>query len=150
MYKLDRMRRDYARFTKAQAYLLCFENNGTVYGGYVEEIPRRMLKVHQEKVNGSYQKSLYVNMKTKKTQNELMKNAIILGTSEDLIDEKYNKGVMAEKLVYEYFGQEFRGKDNVPFYISGDINVDGIEIQVKFGLARVVSDSTLTRLKKSA
>ena len=57
---------------------------------------------------------------------------------------------MLEKLVYEYYGQEFRGKDNVPFYESGDITINGIEVQVKFGLARVVSNGTLTRLKKSA
>jgi hypothetical protein len=57
---------------------------------------------------------------------------------------------MLEKLVYEYYGQEFRGKDNVPFYESGDITINGTEVQVKFGLARVVSNGTLTRLKKSA
>lgn len=149
MYKIDRMRRDYEKFTKAESYILCFEDNGVVYGGCIDTIPRRMFKVYREKVNGKYQESLFVNVLLKKVQKELMKNVIVLGTSEELIDEKYNKGVMAEMLVYRYFGQEFRGKDNVPFYVSGDINVDGIEIQIKYGRARVCTDGTLSRLKRN-
>ena len=151
MYRLDRMRRDYERFTKAESYIIGFELDGIVYGGIVKEIPRRYLTIQREKLrNGSHDYGLYVNARSKKVKNELLKNSIVLGTSEDLIDEKYNKGVMLEKLVYEYYGQEFKGKDAIPFYESGDINVNGVEIQVKFGLARVVSNGTLTRLKNRA
>lgn len=151
MYRLDRMRKDYEKFTKAESYIIGFELDGVVYGGLLKEIPRRYLTIQREKLrNGKHDFGLYVNARSKKVKLELLKNSIVLGTSEDLIDKKYNKGVMLEKLVYEYYGQEFRGKDNVPFYESGDINVNGIEIQVKFGLARVVSNGTLTRLKKSA
>lgn len=151
MYRLDRMRKDYEKFTKAESYIIGFELDGVVYGGLLKEIPRRFLTIQREKLrNGSHDYGLYVNARSRKVKNELLKNSIVLGTSEDLIDTKYNKGVMLEKLVYEYYGQEFRGKDNVPFYESGDINVNGTEIQVKFGLARVVSNGTLTRLKKSA
>lgn len=151
MYRLDRMRKDYEKFTKAESYIIGFELDGVVYGGLLKEIPRRYLTIQREKLrNGKHDFGLYVNARSRKVKNELLKNSIVLGTSEDLIDEKYNKGVMLEKLVYEYYGQEFRGKDNVPFYESGDITVNGVEIQVKFGLARVVSNGTLTRLKKSA
>ena len=151
MYRLDRMRKDYEKFTKAESYIIGFELDGVVYGGLLKEIPRRYLTIQREKLrNGKHDFGLYVNARSKKVKNELLKNSIILGTSEDLIDTKYNKGVMLEKLVYEYYGQEFRGKDNVPFYESGDITINGTEVQVKFGLARVVSNGTLTRLKKSA
>ena len=148
MYRLDRMRKDYARFTKAESYILGFELDGVVYGGIVKEIPRRYLTIQREKLrNGQHDFGLYVNVRSKKVKMELLKNAIVLGKAEDLEDEKYNRGVMLEKLVYEYYGQEFKGKDAIPFYESGDITVDGIEVQVKFGLARVVSNGTLTRLK---
>ena len=53
-----------------------------------------------------------------------------------------------EKSVYEYFGQTFRGKDSVRFYQSGDITIDGVEIQVKYLHARICYDTTLTKLKK--
>ena len=56
---------------------------------------------------------------------------------------------MFEKAIYEMNGQEFRGKDNVPFYKGGDININGVEIQVKYLHARICYDKTLTKLKKS-
>ena len=92
---------------------------------------------------------LYINVKSKKAKNELLKKAVKVGTLEDITDEKYNKGVMFEKLVYELNGQEFRGKDAVPFYQSGDITIDGKEIQVKYERARICYDTTLTKLKKA-
>lgn len=79
-----------------------------------------------------------------------MKKAVLVGTVADLEDEKYNKGVMFEKLVYEMNGQEFRGKDNVRFTEGGDIVIDGKQIQVKYEHARICYDTTLTKLKKGA
>ena len=64
--------------------------------------------------------------------------------------EKYNKGVMFEKAIYEKFGQEFRGKDSVPFHKGGDIVINGKQVQIKYLHARVCYDRTLQKLKKSA
>ena len=47
-------------------------------------------------------------------------------------------------------GQEFRGKDNVPFYMSGDITLDGKEVQIKYLHARICYDKTLTKLKNGS
>jgi cytolysin (calcineurin-like family phosphatase) len=97
-------------------------------------------------MGGTY--GLYINVKSKKAQAELMKNAFPVCTLAELEDGTYNKGVMFEKSVYEYFGQTFRGKDSVRFYQSGDITIDGVEIQVKYLHARICYDTTLTKLKK--
>ena len=119
-----------------------------VYGAKLDKIPRRYTKVQKEcsKMGGTY--GLYINVKSKKAQAELMKNAFPVCTLAELEDGTYNKGVMFEKSVYEYFGQTFRGKDSVRFYQSGDITIDGIEIQVKYLHARICYDTTLTKLKK--
>ena len=55
-----------------------------------------------------------------------------------------------EKAIYEMNGQEFRGKDNVPFHKGGDININGVEVQVKYLHARICYDKTLTKLKKAS
>lgn len=148
MTRLDRMRRDYERFTKAEGYIIGFPVGDMVYGAKLDKIPRRYTKVQREcsKMGGTY--GLYINVKSKKAQAELMKNAFPVCTLAELEDGTYNKGVMFEKSVYEYFGQTFRGKDSVRFYQSGDITIDGVEIQVKYLHARICYDTTLTKLKK--
>ena len=148
MYRIDRMRRDYERFTKAEGYIIGFPVGDMVYGAKLDKIPRRYTKVQKEcsRMGGTY--GLYINVKSKKAQAELMKNAFPVCTLAELEDGTYNKGVMFEKSVYEYFGQTFRGKDSVRFYQSGDITIDGVEIQVKYLHARICYDTTLTKLKK--
>lgn len=148
MTRLDRMRRDYERFTKAEGYIIGFPVGDMVYGAKLDKIPRRYTKVQREcsRMGGTY--GLYINVKSKKAQAELMKNAFPVCTLAELEDGTYNKGVMFEKSVYEYFGQTFRGKDSVRFYQSGDITIDGVEIQVKYLHARICYDTTLTKLKK--
>ena len=132
MTRLDRMRKDYERFTKAEGYIIGFPVGDMVYGAKLDKIPRRYTRVQKEcsKMGGTY--GLYINVKSKKAQAELMKNAFPVCTLAELEDGTYNKGVMFEKSVYEYFGQTFRGKDSVRFYQSGDITIDGVEIQVKY------------------
>ena len=148
MTRLDRMRKDYERFTKAEGYIIGFPVGDMVYGTKLDKIPRRYTRVQKEcsKMGGTY--GLYINVKSKKAQAELMKNAFPVCTLAELEDGTYNKGVMFEKSVYEYFGQTFRGKDSVRFYQSGDITIDGVEIQVKYLHARICYDTTLTKLKK--
>ena len=149
MYRLDRMRKDYERFTKADAYIMGYNKDGLVYGVKWDKIPRKYTKVQKEcsKAGGGY--GLYVNINTKKARAELEKKSFYVCTEEELKDETYNKGVMFEKAIYEMFGQEFRGKDNVPFHKGGDIVVDGEEIQIKYLHARICYDKTLKKLKKA-
>lgn len=151
MYRLDRMRKQYEEFTAAQGYIIGIPNaDGMVYGAKLDKIPRRYTKVQREcsKTGGGY--ALYINVKNKKFQKQLMKNAVAMGTIEELENGEYNKGVMFEKMVYEYYGQEFRGKDNVPFHKAGDITIDGQEIQVKYLHARICYDKTLKKLSQGA
>ena len=150
MYRIDRMRRDYERFTGAEGYAIGFHVGENVYCAMLDRIPRRFVRVQKEcsACGGGY--GLYINVKNKKAKAELMKKAVLVGTVADLESDKYNKGVMFEKLVYELNGQEFRGKDNVRFTEGGDIVIDGKEIQVKYEHARICYDKTLQKLKKGA
>lgn len=59
----------------------------------------------------------------------------------------YNRGEIAEKLITEYYGQEWV-KDNVPFTKAGDIEVNGIAYQIKYEKATFTNEKTLKNLKK--
>ena len=151
MYRIDRMRRDYEKFTAAEGYIIGFPVDNDVYAIQFDRIPRKYTRVQKECSScGGY--GLYVNVKGKKVAQDLLRKAVKVGTVDELIDPngKWNKGVMFEKMVWEHNGMEFRGKDKVPFFQSGDITIDGKEIQVKYLHARICYDRTLTKLKKGA
>lgn len=57
-------------------------------------------------------------------------------------NSKYNRGEIFEKLVTEYFGQEWT-KDSVPFTEDGDLTVNGIAYQIKFEKATFTNEKTL-------
>ena len=61
----------------------------------------------------------------------------------------YNKGEVFEKMVTEYFGQEWK-KDNVPFTKAGDIEVNGIPYQIKYQQATFCNEKSIASLEKQA
>ena len=148
MYRLDRMRKEYERYTAAEGYAIGFHIGNEVYCAMIDTIPRRYTKIQKECSRvGGY--GLYISVKNKKFKNELMKKAFLIGTLDDIAPtESYNRGVMFERLVYIAFGQEPRPKDNVRFYQAGDITIDGKEIQIKYEHARICYEKTLRKLSK--
>ena len=47
MYRLDRMRRDYERFTSAEGYAIGFHIGEDVYCAMLDRIPRRFTRVQK-------------------------------------------------------------------------------------------------------
>lgn len=79
----------------------------------------------------------------------LSKGAQVL-CSKDFFDNtvtnsKYNRGEIFEKMVTEKCGQMWK-KDNIPFFMGGDLTVDGVAYQLKFEKATFVNENTLARL----
>lgn len=64
---------------------------------------------------------------------------------ETVKNSKYNKGEIFEKMVTEYFNQEWK-KDNVPFTEDGDLTVNGKAFQIKFEKATFTNEKTLARM----
>lgn len=61
-----------------------------------------------------------------------------------VVESKYNKGEIFEKMVTEKCGQAWV-KDNVPFTNGGDLTVDGIAYQIKFEKATFTNEKFLAR-----
>lgn len=143
------MIRNYRKYSAADSYILGFEAQGNIYFSEIEEIPPRYVKVETcSKKNGGYRK-LQLRLLSK-YKNELMKNAEMLCSLEELTHGTYkNKGVEFEKRISEKFGIEYRGKDNIGFWIAGDLEINGKQIQIKFNGAQIVVENTLEKLKKN-
>lgn len=161
MYRLDRMRKEYEQFTAAEGYAIGFHIGEDVYCAMLDKIPRRYTTIQKESKSNGGGYGLYIKVTDPKFKAELLRSAVKVGTLSDLVDTTgrtnadgkqvfYNKGVMFEKMVYDLNGQTFRGKDSVRFYQSGDITLDGKEIQIKYEWARICYDRTLQNLKRRA
>ena len=78
---------------------------------------------------------------------ELSLIAELIG-AEDLLtaDPKHNKGENFERELTERWTAETWVKDSVPFWMAGDITVNGEEIQVKLDGAELTNEKILSRI----
>ena len=84
---------------------------------------------------------------TAKDRAELSATAELIG-AENLLtaDAKHNKGENFERELTERWTAETWVKDSVPFWVAGDITVNGEEVQVKLDGAELTNERTLARI----
>lgn len=141
------MIRNYRRFSAADSYILGFIYKHDVYMIEVNEIMPRYMRVEYESSKKGGAAKLQLRLPKNYQEQLIRKGATCIG-SEKMLEGKYNKGVEFERVINEINGLEFRGKDSVPFYKEGDININGKEIQIKFNGAQIVVERTLKKLQK--
>lgn len=138
------MRKWYEAFSAADSYIVGFVLDGALYMVEMARIAPRYLNVEEASRN----QGTNLRLRLKRAQKEsLAKKAICLGSADVLTAGKYNKGENFEKVVTEYFGQEWV-KDTVPFYVQGDICLDGKEVQIKLDTATLANEKMLNKLKR--
>jgi hypothetical protein len=143
------MIRQYRRFSAADGYVLGFEYKHTIYAIMVDEIMPRFMRVEKESSKKGGAQKLQLRITKDLKEQLIRKGATALGSKEILVGQ-YNKGVEFERIISEMNGQAFRGKENVGFWVEGDLEIDGKQIQVKFNGAQIVVEKTLHRLQKEA
>lgn len=75
----------------------------------------------------------------------LLPDAILLG-NEDLLKCVKNNGDALEKILTERFTDtQWKKHDSGAFFLSGDIVIDGKQVQVKFNLAELTNERILKR-----
>lgn len=141
------MIRNYRKFSAADSYILGFIYKHEVYMIEVKEIMPRYMRVEHESTKKGGCAKLQLRLPQNYQKQLIKKGAICLG-NEEILNGEYNKGVEFERLISEMNGQSFRGKDNIPFYIEGDLEIDGRQIQIKFNGAQIVVERTLKKLQK--
>lgn len=143
----ETMIRNYQKFSAADSYILGFIYKHEVYMIEVDKIMPRYMRVEHESSKKGGAEKLQLRLPQTYQKQLLKKGAICLG-NESILEGEYNKGVEFERIISELNNIPFRGKDSEPFYKSGDICVNGKEIQIKFNGAQIVVSKTLEKLKK--
>lgn len=140
--------RYYRKFSGANAYIIGFVYKHDLYVIEVEEIMPRFMRVEKTSSKNGSKDKLQLRLNNKYMEQLIRKGAKKIGTDKDLLEIAKNKGVSFERLVYRMVGQEPREKDNVGFWVGGDININGIEYQIKLNGAQIVMFDTLKNLQK--
>lgn len=143
----ETMIKNYRKFSAADAYILGFEYKHIIYMVIVDEIMPRYMKVERESTKKGGKKKLQLRLCKQYKEQLLRKGAIALG-DESILNGAYNKGVEFERLIFNRYNQEFRGKENIGFWKEGDIEIGGKQIQIKLNGAQIVVENTLLRLQK--
>lgn len=133
---------DYEKMSAADSYIIGFSTGGKIYMVEYTNIPADLLKEEKASRNQGISLRLRIRSAVKKA---MVDNAICLGDMDILLDSKYNKGEAFEKAVTNYYGMNWE-KDNIPFYVAGDIAVNGKQIQIKFEGATLCNSKQMERL----
>ena len=141
------MIKNYRKFSAADSYIIGFIFDKMLYFVEMEEIMPRYLNVEEASRNQG--DNLRLRLKKAHKASLMKKSPICLGSADLLTESKYNKGEIFEKLVTEYYGQTWE-KDTVPFWVQGDINLGGKEVQIKFDSATLMNTKQIKKLQKTA
>lgn len=140
--------RYYRKFSGADAYILGFIYKHELYAITVDEIMPRFMRVERSSVKKGAHEKLQFRLNNQHKEQLIRKGAQKIGTEADLLEIPNNKGVSFERMVYRMNGQKPREKDNIRFTEGGDININGIEYQVKLEGAQIVEFRTLNKIQK--
>lgn len=140
--------RYYRKFSGADAYILGFIYKHELYAITVNEIMPRFMRVEKSSAKKGAHEKLQFKLRNEHKEQLIRKGAQKIGTETDLLEIPNNKGVSFERMVYRMNGQEPREKDNIRFTEGGDINVNGVEYQVKLEGAQIVEFRTLNKIQK--
>lgn len=141
----------YDKLAGAHEYIWGFTQNGVVYMAITDaSVLPYVCKLDKASRGAGYA----LRFKPTVAQKLLLMTSASVLCSEKFFNEtvahsKYNKGEIFEKMVTEKFGQEWH-KDSVPFTECGDINVNGIEYQIKYQGATFTNEKILNKLMDRA
>ena len=140
--------RYYRKFSGADRYIMGFVYKHELYAIAVDEIMPRFMRVEKSSSKKGGHEKLQLRLNNKYMEQLIRKGAEKIGTEDDLLEIPKNKGVSFERMIYRMNNQEPREKDNVRFDKGGDININGVEYQIKLNGAQIVEFRTLNKIQK--
>lgn len=134
----------YKATTAAMAYIIGFLMNDKVYTIYLNDLPEWLVGMDRESTSHGGTRKLRIRMNTIARHRLINMGAAYIGTAADILASRKNKGEAFEQWVTENAGQEWH-KDSVPYYMDGDLTVNGIKYQIKFESASLANETTIAK-----
>ena len=137
----------YERASAAHVYALGFVFEGNLYA---QKLSFAELSAFFKLDRASSKRGGFAKIRIKltaKDRAELSATAELIGAENLLMkDSAHNKGENFERELTERWTSERWVKDSVPFWMAGDIRVDGVEIQIKLDGAELTNEKILGKL----
>lgn len=148
----------YAHFSAAKCFIIggiigddvyaCFINENELFANFLDNIQSVNTSSKNRKCK-AYRIAFSTNLKK-----HVKSNGFIIGKKADFLaiaDKIGNKGYTLEYMVYNYYNRadEWK-KDNANFTQKGDININGIEYQIKGHRGNLSNEITLAELLATA
>ena len=144
---MTEMKIAYCARSAAHKYALGFVHGGNLYAVKLSfaELSRYFKLDRASSKRGGFAK---IRIKlTSADRAELSQTAERIGTADLLTaDTAHNKGENFERVLTELWTAETWVKDSVPFWVAGDITVNGEQVQVKLDGAELTNEKILARI----
>lgn len=134
----------YKATTAAAAYIIGFLMNDKVYTIYLNDLPEWLVAMDRESTSHGGARKLRIRMTTIARHRLLNMGAAYIGTVAEVLASRKNKGEAFEQWVTENAGQEWH-KDSVPYFMDGDITINGVKYQIKFESASLANENTIAK-----
>ena len=130
----------YKRLSKADYYIIGFEQDGLIYAIDLLTIPPRLVIRESNKIR--------LKKFSNKDKEYFMRKGAYRLCDKALLDNYYNKGEGLERVIKQLHCQDTGKHDNTPFYEQGDVIINGKQVQVKYDRGHMVNHTTLVRVIK--
>ena len=150
MMSYEEMNTLYEKFTAATMYNLGFIFQHKLYGIDLRKLPQECLKLNRASSKRGGAQRIRIRLSKAVKLQLIAMGAEQLGAETLLTgNDHYNKGERYERIITERAGQTWT-KDSVPFYVAGDLALNGEQIQIKLDGATLVEETTLYKLLAAA
>lgn len=130
----------------ADAYILGFVRKGMLYAIRVNRIPEDAIKLNisSKDKHGNTMQTLRLKLSNALQDLLIAQGATLLGGEELVAKEaKMNSGEKFEKLIIEWLTGKRWKKDSTPYWLAGDVKVNGEQLQIKFNNATLTTSKAL-------
>lgn len=139
---LNEMIRNYEATQAAMAYIIGFTLNKRVYRIVMDKLLNEMFELSRESTSHGGHAKIKLHMTNAIRVKLIEMGAEEIGGLEVLDNGRKNKGEAFEKYETERAGQVWE-KDRIPYYIDGDLTVDGVKYQIKFEGASFTNEKVI-------
>lgn len=134
----------YNATSAAHAYIIGFLMNNAVYEIILNALPDWLVAMDRESTSHGGARKLRIHLNAVNKARLMNAGAAYIGTVDEILTSRKNKGEAFEKYITERAGQEWH-KDSTPYFIDGDITIGNTKYQIKFGNASLANEKTIAK-----
>ena len=143
-YTMMNLLNAYEATSAAAAYIIGFILNNKVYEIILDSLPEWLIGLDRESTSHGGARKLRIRMTAIARARLMNLGAAYIGTVDEVLASRKNKGEAFEKYVTERAGQEWH-KDSVPYFMDGDLTVGDVKYQIKFESASLANENTIAK-----